>query len=58
MEEMKMQDIVTIAAGEARAEALLEAIAVVLSEAWPRVSVLRKLLGVPVPEEEKKEVNE
>ena len=50
MEEMKMQDIVTIAAGEARAEAYLDVVKAMLREYSPDTKLMRQILGVAEPE--------
>lgn len=50
MEEMKMQDIVTIAAGEARAEALLDCVRHMIGQYSPDVKLIREILSVAEPE--------
>lgn len=50
MNELRMQDIVTIAAGEARAETLLDVVKAMLREYYPDTKLMRQILGVAEPE--------
>lgn len=50
MNELRMQDIITIAAGEARAEAYLDVVKAMLREYYPDIKLMRQILGVAEPE--------
>ena len=50
MFDLNMQDILTIAAGEARAEAYLEVIKAMLREYYPDIKLMRQILCVAAPE--------
>ena len=50
MNEMRMQDLLTIAAGEARAEAYLDVVKAMLREYYPDTKLMRQILGVAEPE--------
>ena len=50
MNELRMQDIITIAAREARAEAYLDVVKAMLREYCPDTKLMRQILGVAEPE--------
>ena len=50
MFDINMQDLLTIAAGEARAEAYLDMVKAMLKEYYPDVKLMRQILGVAEPE--------
>ena len=50
MNEMRMQDLLTIAAGEARAETLLDVVKAMLRAYSPDTKLMRQILGVAEPE--------
>lgn len=50
MFDLNMQDLLTIAAGEARAEAYLDMIKAMLKEYYPDIKLMRQILGVAEPE--------
>ena len=50
MFDINMQDLLTIAAGEARAEAYLDVVKAMLREYSPDTKLMRKILGVAEPE--------
>lgn len=61
MYELKMQDLVTIAAGEARSETMLRVVRAVIGQYSPDVKLLREILDVkepPVPSYMKKDNTE
>ena len=49
MFDINMQDLLTIAAGEARAEAYLDVVKAMLREYYPDVKMIRQILGVAEP---------
>lgn len=49
MFDLNMQDLLTIAAGEARAEAYLDVVKAMLREYYPDIKLMRQILGVAEP---------
>jgi hypothetical protein len=49
MFDSRLQDLLTIAAGEARAEAYLDVVKTMLREYYPDVKMMRQILGVAEP---------
>ena len=50
MFDINMQDLLTIAAGEARAEAYLDVVKAMLREYYPDIKLMRQILGVAEPD--------